>query len=69
MFRLTVERERRGWSKTRLAILMEIHPATLGKVERGQLPAFPSYCQKLEEIFGIPADKLFEEVEDKCAKQ
>jgi ribosome-binding protein aMBF1 (putative translation factor) len=63
MIRLTQERERRRWTKTKLAFLMEIHPATMGKIESGTIPAFPAYRQKLEKIFGISANELFQEVE------
>lgn len=62
MFRLTRERELRGFSRTQLAIRIGIHPATLGKVEAGHIPAFPRYRRLLSEALGLPEEVLFEKI-------
>ena len=63
MFRLTQERENRGWSKTTLGYEARIHPATIGKLESGKIFPYPSFKRKLEKVFLIPGDDLFKEVD------
>lgn len=63
MFFLTQVREARKLSKAQLAIRAGIHPAILGKIESGQIPAFPKYRRLLSEALELPMDILFEKVE------
>lgn len=64
MYRLTMERERRGWSRAELGRRANIHPADIGKFESGRLVPYPSQQSRLAQAIGISAEKLFEEV--KC---
>ena len=62
MLRLTMERLKRGWTKTELAFESRIHPADIGKMESGKAFAYRPHREKLEAVFCIPADELFQEV-------
>lgn len=62
--RLSVERERRGWSKTRLGFECKIANSIIGKLEAGKLYPYPAYKNRLSEVFGIDGDELFKEVEE-----
>ena len=65
MYRLTLEREKRGLSKTQLAIKVGIHPATLGRIEAGKVFPYPGWRRKLSETLGVPEDELFEVVDNR----
>ncbi|MCL5779594.1 MAG: helix-turn-helix transcriptional regulator [Firmicutes bacterium] len=64
MLRLTVERKKRGWTKTELAFRAQLHPSTIGKLESGELKPFPKYKRVLSEIFEVPAEELFNQTEE-----
>ena len=64
MLRLREERIKRGWSILELSFQARIHPATIGKLESGRLKPYAPHRRKLEAVFQIPADKLFQEVSD-----
>ena len=63
MLRLTKEREKRGWSRTQLGYEARIHPATIGKLESAKIFPYENYKRKLEKVFLIPGNKLFEEAD------
>ena len=62
MFRLTIEREKLGWSRAELGRRTRIHPSDIGKFESRRLIPYPNQLRKLSETLSVPADKLFEEV-------
>ena len=64
MIRLTLEREKKGWTKMRLGFEAGLHPSLIGQLEAGKIYAYPAYRKKLENVFGIPADEIFQEVEE-----
>ena len=64
MLRLTLEREKRGWSKAELAYEVRLHPSIIGQLEAGKLFPYQAYRDKLGKVFGIPGDELFKEVID-----
>ena len=61
MLLLRRERQKRGWSILELSYEARIHPATLGKLESGMMKPYAPHRRKLEAVFQIPADKLFQE--------
>jgi len=62
VLRLTAERQRLGLTKAQLGALSNIHPAQIGQIESGRLKPYDSWKARLEQVFGIPADLLFEEI-------
>jgi transcriptional regulator with XRE-family HTH domain len=56
---LRVERQRRGWSQTRLSALTGISSPDLSAIENGHRPVYPSWRRRLEQVFGMPAEQLF----------
>lgn len=61
---LTIERERRGWTKAHLARVAELNPSQVGLFESGRLIPYPGQLIKLAaalEFAGEPA-RLLEEV-------
>lgn len=62
MLRLKEERIKRGWTQLELAFKTKIHPPLISQLESGKIYPYPSYKRKLEKIFGIDGDKLFEEI-------
>jgi DNA-binding XRE family transcriptional regulator len=56
--RLRHERERRGWSQSKLAGLVGTNPATIGRWERGISLPYPIHREKLCELFGKDARAL-----------
>jgi transcriptional regulator with XRE-family HTH domain len=69
MIRLVHERKQRGWSQMDVCMKTGIHPATLSRLERQQMPAYPGWRQRLAEAFGIPGDQLFELVKEPVTAQ
>jgi transcriptional regulator with XRE-family HTH domain len=59
MLELRAERLRRGWSQVRITMLTNISPSDVSLIERGIRQAPPAWRQRLEEAFGLPAEKLF----------
>jgi transcriptional regulator with XRE-family HTH domain len=62
MLRLKLERQKRGWTQTRLAALTGIASPDLSAIERRMRPAYPGWRRRLALVFGIAEDKLFAEV-------
>jgi transcriptional regulator with XRE-family HTH domain len=63
LLRLTVERERRGLSQAQLARIVDIHPATISRLEAGKTYAYAGWRRRLERALGVPGDELFEPAE------
>jgi hypothetical protein len=64
MLQVRVERQRRGKSLTWLSGVTGIAACDLSQIERGLRPAFPGWRRRVARAFGLPADKLFAEVEE-----
>lgn len=64
MLRLTVERKSRGLTKAKLGALADIHPVEIGRLEAGRIKPYHTWEKRLEEVFEIPANELFEEVNE-----
>ena len=62
MFRLTIEREKLGWSKAELGRHSRIHPAEIGKFESGRTVPYPNQAIRIAKVLGLDAKELFEEV-------
>ena len=60
MLRISVERERRGWSKTRLGIRADVNPVSIGQVELGRVPAWPAWRKRISQALGVPESELFD---------
>jgi len=54
MLRLSVERQKRGWTKSELARRAKMQPGELGKIEAGRLRPYPSQLRKLGRALGVP---------------
>lgn len=70
MKRLTLERERRGWSRAELARRAALHPADVGKYEAGRLVPYPRQLARLAEALGWPVERageLMDEVAEEAA--
>lgn len=63
MLRLTLEREKKGWTKMKLGFEAEMHPNIIGKLESKKIFPYPKWKNQLAQVFGVPADELFEEVQ------
>lgn len=67
MLRLRLERQRLAMSLAQLCQLTGVEPATLSKVERGLLPAYPGWRIRIAHALNWPEeqiDELFREVSD-----
>ena len=65
MFRLTAERQKKGWSQSELGRQTGINSATISRLEAGKIFAYKGYRLRLARVLGIPedaADQLFEQV-------
>ena len=62
MFRLTIEREKHGWSRAELGRRARIHPSEVGKFESGRLVPYPNQLKRIAEVLSVPSDELLEEV-------
>ncbi len=56
--RLKMERERRGWSQTKVAEAVGADPASISRWERGGSSPYPYFREKLCELFGKNAYEL-----------
>jgi transcriptional regulator with XRE-family HTH domain len=64
MFKLTAERQRRNWSKAKLAQRACIDQGTISKIESGRVRPYPKELHRLARALGIPsadAQSLLEE--------
>ncbi|MFN8626034.1 MAG: helix-turn-helix transcriptional regulator [Candidatus Binatia bacterium] len=67
MIRLTLERNRRQWSKARLAREAKLCESIVSKVERGYARPYPGELARLARALGVPpkdAHTLIENVDD-----
>ncbi len=64
MYRMKLERLRRGWSLTELCVRTRIDSAALSKIERGIWPCGPEWRRRIAQALGVPEETLFEEVPD-----
>ena len=64
MFRVRLERLARGWSLVRVCQLTGLDPANMSKIERGLIPAYPSWRRRLVAAFGLTEEELFREVQE-----
>jgi ribosome-binding protein aMBF1 (putative translation factor) len=62
MLRMRMERIKRGLTFTDLSYKVQIHPATLGKIETKKMIAYEPHKKKLSKFFGIPAEELFQDI-------
>lgn len=63
MIRLTEEREARGWSKAELARRARITDSNYCAIENGRREPFEPEKERLSEVLGVQAAKLFKEVD------
>lgn len=63
MFRLTLERESRGWSKSKLSRVSGVGLAEIVRLESGKIYPYPGWKKKLANALNCNPDVLFEEVE------
>ncbi len=64
MLKLTVERERRGWSKSELARRARLEQGLIGKFEAGRIKPYPKQIERVARALGIAperAETLLEE--------
>lgn len=64
MIRLTVEREKRNWTRRELARQSNITPSDIGRMESGRIVPYKKWVNSLEEVFGIPGKELFQKVKE-----
>jgi transcriptional regulator with XRE-family HTH domain len=64
MFRLTVERERRGWSKSELSRRSGVGLVEISRLEAGKIYPYPGWRQKLASALDCSQDVLFEKIEE-----
>lgn len=64
MLRLTKEREKRGWTKTKLARKAKTQLSHLSRVESGKQEPYGPVKERLSDVLDVPQDELFEEVEN-----
>lgn len=64
MLQLRRERQKRGWSLTRVVQLTGIDGAALSKIERGIWPCGPGWRKRIAEAFGLSESDLFKEATD-----
>lgn len=72
MKRLQQEREARGLSKSKLARLAELNPATITLIENRGFQPYPGQLRKLAKALGISeqrAHTLLEEVTENAGQQ
>jgi transcriptional regulator with XRE-family HTH domain len=63
MKRITMEREKRGWSRAELARRTNLHPSQVGQFESGRLVPYPAQLARMAEALGSDADRLMDDVE------
>jgi len=64
VFRLTMERQRRGLSQSALSRLSGVHPSVISQLEAGKVHPYSGWKRRLGEALGVPGDELFERVDD-----
>jgi len=56
--KLTVLREKLGWSKTKLGFAAQVHPAQVGKIEGRRVKAYPCEAARIAQALGAAVDEL-----------
>lgn len=66
MRRITLERERRGWTKWELCRRANVQPTILGMIECGRLVPYPRQLLRLAQALEWPGrpEELLEEVDE-----
>jgi transcriptional regulator with XRE-family HTH domain len=64
MRQIRLERLKRGWTLVEVAKRTGIAGPDLSRIETGQFPVYPSWRRRLVQVFQMPADVLFAEVEE-----
>mgnify|MGYP002279122244 CR=1 FL=1 len=64
MLRLTIERQKKGWSKSELARRADTPLSHLSRVESGKAEPYEPVKNRLSNVLGIPEEELLEEVDD-----
>lgn len=62
MMQLTIERQRRGWSKSELARRTGIGLTEICRIEAGKIYVYPGWRRRIAEAFDLPEEELFQEV-------
>jgi ribosome-binding protein aMBF1 (putative translation factor) len=60
MFRMTVERRRRGWNQQDLAYRARMSVADVSRIESGRLKPYPGQVKKLGKALGLRPVELLE---------
>jgi transcriptional regulator with XRE-family HTH domain len=55
--KLTIERQRRGWSRAELARRADLNPATVSVIESARFQPYPGQLRKLARALGVPEDR------------
>ena len=66
MKRVTLERQKLGWSQAKLARRADINASSMSRIELGYEPAYPKRGQRIADALGWEGDpsELFEDVEE-----
>ena len=67
MYRLKVERIKKGLSQAELARMAGVHPSVISRLERGFLPPYAGWRKRIAKALEWPARRayeLFEKVEE-----
>ncbi|MGI6078455.1 MAG: helix-turn-helix domain-containing protein [Fastidiosipilaceae bacterium] len=62
MWQLTVEREKRGWSKSELSRRSGVDLASLCRIELGRIYPYPGWRRKIAKAMDMPEKVLFDKV-------
>lgn len=63
MFLITIERQRRGWSKSELARRSGVGLTEISRLESGKIYPYPGWKRRLAEALGCDPDTLFKKVD------
>ncbi len=63
MLNLTVEREKRGWTKSELARRSGVPLAEICRIEGGKIFPYPGWRRKIARAMEMPESELFQEVD------
>jgi len=64
MLKIRQERLRRGWSLADVTVKTGIAESNLSMIERGVIPLYKGWRDKLARAYKMKSDVLFSEVED-----
>jgi transcriptional regulator with XRE-family HTH domain len=64
MFRMRLERQRRGWTLQQLSVRTGINPGDLSLIEREQIPVFPAWRSRIAGAFRRSEAFLFRRIPD-----